>query len=164
MIKAGIARRGTPPRGSTVRVHYTGTLDDGKQFDSSRDRPGFFEFAIGKSQVIRGWDLGIASMHKGERALLTCRADYAYGSSGMGGTIPPNATLHFDVELFGWNPPRKKSRMLRCCIAPFIAAASTIAAAKFATALVAFGLVILTAVAFVVANRHSSRVLTIETL
>lgn len=88
--------------GSTVKVHYTGTLLDGSKFDSSRDRPGFFEFKIGKGQVIKGWDTGVATMHKGEKSLLTCRADYAYGARGSPPKIPANATLQFEVELFSW--------------------------------------------------------------
>ena len=74
---------GTPFDGAEVQVHYVGTLlSDGSKFDSSRDRPGNFKFKIGKGQVIKGWDQGVATMHKGEKAELFCRADYAYGESG----------------------------------------------------------------------------------
>ena len=59
----------------------------------SRDRPGHFEFKLGRGQVIRGWDAGVATMHKGEVAVLTAREDYAYGKRGMPPDIPPNATL-----------------------------------------------------------------------
>ena len=100
-----------PERGVRVEVHYTGTLTDGgEQFDSSRDRGQTFEFEIGRGSVIRGWDAGIASMKKGERAVLRCSADYAYGKSGSPPKIPPNASLDFDVELLSWeDAPRPAS-------------------------------------------------------
>jgi len=88
-----------PKTGQKVFVHYTGTLEDGTKFDSSRDRGRPFTFNIGQKQVIRGWDEGVAQMSKGQRAKLKCSPDYAYGSRGHPGIIPPNATLNFDVEL-----------------------------------------------------------------
>lgn len=88
-----------PKKGQTVVVHYTGTLTDGTKFDSSRDRGKHFQFRIGAGEVIKGWDEGVAQMSVGQRANLTCSPDYAYGKSGVGGVIPPNATLLFDVEL-----------------------------------------------------------------
>lgn len=109
VLKSRSSRKATPPVGSKVKVHYTGTLTDGTQFDSSRDRPGFFEFTLGVGQVIRGWDVGIGSMRKGEVATLTCRADYAYGSRGSPPTIPPHATLKFEVELFGWKEDQNRT-------------------------------------------------------
>lgn len=93
----------TPDNGDEVEVHYTGTLLDGTQFDSSRDRGTPFKFTLGQGQVIKGWDLGIKTMKKGENALFTIPADLAYGSSGSAPTIPPNATLQFDVELLSWS-------------------------------------------------------------
>merc|ERR1719370_2361720 len=91
-----------PTQGSKVQVHYTGTLTNGKKFDSSRDRGKPFEFVLGQGQVIKGWDEGVAQMSRGQRAKLTCSADYAYGSRGFPCLIPPNSTLVFDVELLGW--------------------------------------------------------------
>ncbi len=82
-----------------MNAHYTGTLTDGTKFDSSRDRGQPFSFVIGKGQVIRAWDEGIASMKVGERAELTCSPEYAYGARGFPPVIPPNSTLVFDVEL-----------------------------------------------------------------
>merc|ERR1712215_210009 len=72
-------------KGQTVQVHYTGTLTNGKKFDSSRDRGKPFEFKIGAGQVIKGWDEGIAQLSVGHQATLTCSPDYAYGERGHPG-------------------------------------------------------------------------------
>ncbi|NP_001279477.1 peptidyl-prolyl cis-trans isomerase FKBP1B-like [Callorhinchus milii] len=88
-----------PKPGDTCVVHYTGTLQNGTKFDSSRDKGRPFEFKIGKQDVIKGWDIGIAQMSVGQRAKLTCTSDVAYGIKGYPNIIPPNATLIFDVEL-----------------------------------------------------------------
>jgi len=89
--------------GDTVDMNYTGTLADGTVFDSNVD-PKFghiepFTFTIGAGQVIRGWDVGVAGMKQGEKRILEINPDYAYGTNGAGGVIPPNATISFEVEL-----------------------------------------------------------------
>ena len=106
ILVAGDASAGTPFDGAEVQVHYVGTLMDGSKFDSSRDRPGNFSFTIGQGQVIKGWDKGVATMHKGEKAELYCRSDYAYGDSGSPPKIPGGATLKFEVELLSWAKPK----------------------------------------------------------
>lgn len=91
----------TPKAGDRVKVHYTGWLTNGQKFDSSRDRGQPFVFTLGRGQVIRGWDEGVAQMKVGDTAKLTIPPDMGYGARGAGGVIPPNATLVFEVELLG---------------------------------------------------------------
>jgi len=98
-----------PPVGSTVEVHYVGTLAaDGSTFDSSRDRGREFITVVGVGQVIRGWDVGIPTMRKGEKAIFRASSDYAYGDEGSPPKIPGGATLDFEVELFKWKEKVKK--------------------------------------------------------
>jgi len=85
--------------GKVVSVHYTGTLVNGTKFDSSLDRGTPFQFTLGASQVIQGWDQGFAGMKVGGKRKLTIPPDFAYGAVGVPGTIPPNSTLIFEVEL-----------------------------------------------------------------
>lgn len=79
--------------GDKVYVHYKGKLSNGKKFDSSHDRNEPFVFSLGKSQVIKAWDIGVATMKKGEICHLLCKPEYAYGSAGSVPKIPSNATL-----------------------------------------------------------------------
>ena len=131
----------SPKDGDEVTVHYVGTLSDGSEFDSSRSKGKPFNFTLGRGDVIRGWDLGVASMRKGEVAKFTLAPEYAYGDAGSPPTIPEKATLVFEVELLnfvskddlfsdggvikvlvkegsGWKVPKNKGEQrisLKCC-------------------------------------------------
>jgi len=106
-VKAG--KGAEAKAGQNVSVHYTGWLYDeavpdhkGRKFDSSRER-GPFDFPLGASRVIKGWDQGVQGMKVGGQRTLVIPANLGYGARGAGGVIPPNATLLFDVELLGVN-------------------------------------------------------------
>lgn len=96
-----VLRKGSgdcPKAGQMVKVHYTGYLADGKKFDSSIDRKQPFQFKLGAGRVIKGWDEGVALMKPGDRFLFRLPPELAYGASGAGNLIPPNATLYFEVR------------------------------------------------------------------
>ncbi len=101
-LRYKIQQKGTgvkAEKGNTVSVHYKGMLSDGSVFDSSFKRNEPIDFALGKGQVIQGWDEGIQLLHVGDQARFVIPSNLAYGASGAGGVIPPNATLIFDLEL-----------------------------------------------------------------
>lgn len=107
ILKKGDGDR--PQAGQVVSVHYIGWLEDGTMFDSSVDRGTPFQFPLGQRQVIAGWDEGIALLNEGDKARLIIPSDLGYGESGSPGTIPPNATLVFEVELLGIQPGSPES-------------------------------------------------------
>lgn len=105
-LKKEVLKQGTgleAKNGDLVQVHYTGTLQDGKKFDSSIDRGTPFQFKLGSGMVIKGWDLGVAGMKVGEKVKLTIPAELGYGATGYPPVIPQNATLIFEVELLKIN-------------------------------------------------------------
>lgn len=101
-LKVEVLKQGTgdeAKNGDKVSVHYTGILENGTKFDSSVDRGTPFEFNLGAGQVIQGWDLGVLGMKIGEKRKLTIPSNLAYGAQEVGGVIPPNSTLIFEVEM-----------------------------------------------------------------
>ncbi len=101
-VQKEVLKQGTGEQardGKKAVVHYTGSLTSGKVFDSSRTRGTPFQFTVGAGEVIKGWDVGVASMRVGEVAKFTLEPNMGYGSRGAGGIIPPNAVLIFEVEL-----------------------------------------------------------------
>jgi hypothetical protein len=99
----------TAPRGAEVKAHYIGKLRCGSDFDSSRKRGRPFTFPLGQGKVIKGWDVGMATMGRGEKAVFTIAPEYGYGAAGAGGVIPGGATLVFEVEMV------RGARRLACC-------------------------------------------------
>jgi len=91
-----------PKPGTDIKAHYTGKLTNGMVFDSSVERGEPLEFTVGVGQVIAGWDEALVDMKKGEKRILVIPPGLAYGASGAGGVIPPNATLIFEVEMVGF--------------------------------------------------------------
>lgn len=89
--------------GKNVTVHYTGWLTDGKKFDSSYDHQSPFTFLLGEGRVIQGWEKGVVGMKVGGKRRLNIPSSMGYGTTGVGGIIPPNATLVFEIELLNVN-------------------------------------------------------------
>ena len=93
----------SPKPGQNVTVHYTGTLENGKKFDSSRDRGQPYKFRLGVDPVIKGWVEGLMTMKPGGKRRLIIPAELGYGAEGRPPDIPPNAPLIFEVELLSVN-------------------------------------------------------------
>lgn len=85
--------------GDKLAVHYTGMFEDGKKFDSSRDRGATFDVVLGRTSLIEGFTMALFGMKAGQRRKVTIPPEYGYGERGAGGVIPPNATLVFDIEV-----------------------------------------------------------------
>lgn len=101
-LKITDVKVGTGPaakKGDTIVLHYIGKLKDGKKFDSSLDRNEPFEFKLGAGMVIKGWELGMLGVKAGGVRKLVIPPELGYGKKGAGGVIPPDAELHFEVEV-----------------------------------------------------------------
>ncbi|XP_031281283.1 70 kDa peptidyl-prolyl isomerase-like [Pistacia vera] len=109
-LKKQILKRGTswqtPFPGDEVEVHFSGHVEGGACLDSSRDKETPFRFKLGQDEVIKGWDEGVATMKKGERAIFIIPPSLAYGEAGSPPLIPPNSTMVFDIELLSWSTIR----------------------------------------------------------
>ncbi|KAK9124959.1 hypothetical protein Scep_013805 [Stephania cephalantha] len=112
-LRKRVVQRGSswksPSFGDEVEVNYSGFVFGGSKLDSSWERGVPFRFKLGQCEVIKGWDDGIATMKKGERAVFTIPPNLAYGEAGSPHTIPPNSTLVFDIELLSWSTIRDLS-------------------------------------------------------
>ena len=102
----------SPIKGRGATVHYTGTLENGKKFDSSVDSGQPFEFIVGTGAVIRGWDEGIMGMKEGGVRRLIVPPSLGYGFSRVSNDIPPNSTLIFDIELLEVDKMNALERLL----------------------------------------------------
>lgn len=123
VTKAGGGER--PQQGDRCSMHYTGTLEDGTTFDTSRTRPAPFSFTLGRGEVIQGWDIGVATMAVGEQATLTIAPELGYGDEGAGGgIIPSGATLTFDVRARRDLAPASHASMWRAHVRPTLVPAS----------------------------------------
>jgi peptidylprolyl isomerase len=110
IIDAEEGALGPPPKGSVVKIHYVGILDDnGTQFDSSVDRGVPFEFVLGGGDAIRGWDDAVLSMKVGEKSKYTIHPDYAYGHHGWDKLVPPDSIVLFEIELLGFKDNTRSS-------------------------------------------------------
>ncbi|GAA96899.1 uncharacterized protein L969DRAFT_96791 [Mixia osmundae IAM 14324] len=113
-LQIGIKKRAECTRrsqkGDKLSMHYVGKLEDGTQFDSSRDRDQPFDFTLGAGMVIKGWDQGLLGMCPGELRRLRIPPSLGYGDSGAGGVIPGGATLQFDVELLKLNQDEQSAQ------------------------------------------------------
>ncbi|KAI4300926.1 hypothetical protein L6164_034252 [Bauhinia variegata] len=109
-LRKRILRKGvswqTPFPGDEVQVHFKGRVENGASFESSYDKGTPFQFKVGHCEVIKGWDEGVATMKKGERAILRIPPKLAYGEQGSPPLVPPNSTLIFDVEMISWSSIR----------------------------------------------------------
>ena len=104
IIESGPSPGKSPLASTPCECHYAGTLIDGTEFDSSRARESPFTFKLGEGKVIKGWEIAIAAMQKGEKAVITLQPEYAYGANGAPPKISPNAVLEFEIELLDFHP------------------------------------------------------------